>query len=90
MTGNSRRQSRGRLATHETIVTERCTAFRYCHIGDVRMAIIVSEMPRKAAGVSGMNAGLPRKQPVCADVKQTRRNQCSDLLVLGARAIGCC
>jgi hypothetical protein len=54
------------------------------------MAIIVSEMPRKAAGVSGMNAGLPRKQPVCADVKQTRRNQCSDLLVLGARAIGCC
>jgi len=44
------------------------------------MAIIVSEMPRKAAGVSGMNAGLPRKQPVCADVKQTRRNQCSDLL----------
>ena len=66
------------------------TAFRYCHIGDVRMAIIVSEMPRKAAGVSGMNAGLPRKQPVCADVKQTRRNQCSDLLVLGARAIGCC
>lgn len=62
----------------------------YCHIGDVRMAIIVSEMPRKAAGVSGMNAGLPRKQPVCADVKQTRRNQCSDLLVLGARAIGCC
>ena len=51
------------------------------------MAIIVSEMPRKAAGVSGMNAGLPRKQPVCADVKQTRRNQCSDLLVLGARAI---
>lgn len=51
---------------------------------------VVSEMPRKAAGVSGMNAGLPRKQPVCADVKQTRRNQCSDLLVLGARAIGCC
>lgn len=38
------------------------------------MAIIVSEMPRKAAGVSGMNAGLPRKQPVCADVKRKRQS----------------
>lgn len=78
------------LVVHGRLHVTYHTAFRYCHIGDVRMAIIVSEMPRKAAGVSGMNAGLPRKQPVCADVKQTRRNQCSDLLVLGARAIGCC